>query len=64
MVDDTKCVDMLFDRFSECTLIIECQIREIYIKAVNSKKLLIEQLNFLESSFDMFSGNANHLLAF
>nr|XP_047141351.1 uncharacterized protein LOC124816274 [Hydra vulgaris] len=51
-----KCFDLLFDRFSECTVIINCEMKIFYEKAKRSKMFLENLVKFSEKSFDIFTG--------
>ncbi|XP_047141811.1 mucin-3B [Hydra vulgaris] len=56
-----SCVDLLFDRFEECTVIINCEIKDIYEKAKQSKMFLENLVKFSEKRFDIFTGISNFI---
>ncbi|XP_065664547.1 uncharacterized protein LOC136086193 [Hydra vulgaris] len=56
-----NCVDLLFDRFEECTVIINCEIKDIYEKAKQSKMFLENLVKFSEKRFDIFTGISNFI---
>ena len=56
IINDGKCVDMLFERLTECIVNIDCYLKDFYIRAINSKKNLEDQIINSEKSLENLSG--------